>query len=104
MNLTLTIISLGVACGAIGVALYAWKKMRSLALAVAHLMLAVKNLADVATEQQKVNDMVQQGMQHVDSNLEILGVHTKLIPPTVSYEASAFLAWYNKKKEEKDNG
>ena len=39
----------------------------------------------------------------IANNLEILGVHTQLIEPSIGFEATAFLAWHNNTKEE-DNG
>lgn len=99
----ITILTSSVAVLAIGVALYTYRKLRMLAKAFAHLMMATSNLAEVAKEQQNVNDLLKQSLTNVDTNLEILGVHTKLIPPTIGFEATQFLAWHNKKKEE-NNG
>jgi hypothetical protein len=57
-------------------------------------------MAKVFDEQGKINKSQQQYNEAVSTNLEILGVHTKLIEPDIDYEASAFLAWYNKRKRE----
>jgi hypothetical protein len=57
-------------------------------------------MAKVFDEQHKINKSQQQYNEAVSTNLEILGIHTKLIEPDIAYEASAFLAWYNKRKKE----
>jgi hypothetical protein len=57
-------------------------------------------MAKVFDEQHKINQSQQQYNEAVSTNLEILGIHTKLIEPDIAYEASAFLAWYNKRKKE----
>jgi hypothetical protein len=76
------------------------RKIINIVKAYANLIMALQNLAQIAEEQQKVN-IGQQGINDlIGQNLEILGVHTRLIEPTIAYEASAFLAWWNKKKEE----
>lgn len=93
-----------IALGVVVVALAAWvihlsNKINNLMKGFASLIVAMQNLAKVAEEQQKVN-ISQQGLNDlIGQNLEILGVHTRLIEPTIAYEASSFLAWYNKKKE-----
>jgi hypothetical protein len=74
-------------------------KIINLVKALASLMMALQNLASVAEEQTKVNLGQQAVNDLIGQNLEILGVHTRLIEPTIAYEASSFLAWYNKKKE-----
>lgn len=74
-------------------------KIINLVKALASLMMALQNLANVAEEQTKVNLGQQAVNDLIGQNLEILGVHTRLIEPTIAYEASSFLAWYNKKKE-----
>jgi len=64
------------------------------------LLTLLTNMAKVFDEQSKINK-AQQGLNDaVSTNLEILGVHTKLIEPDIAYEASAFLAWYNNRKKE----
>jgi len=54
------------------------------------------------TLQQGINDKQAEINEMLGKNLEILGVHTKLIPPSVTMQAEAFLRWHNEKKE--DNG
>ncbi len=76
------------------------RKINNLTKGLASLIMAMQNLAKVAEEQQKVNLGQQTVNDLIGQNLEILGVHTHLIEPTIAYEASSFLAWYNKKKEE----
>lgn len=95
-----------IALGVTSLLLAAWiihltRKINNLMKGFASLIVAMQNLARVAEEQQKVN-VSQQGLNDlIGQNLEILGVHTRLIEPTIAYEASAFLSWYNKKKEGK---
>jgi hypothetical protein len=64
------------------------------------LLTLLGNMAKVFDEQHKINQSQQQYNEAVSTNLEILGIHTKLIEPDIAYEASAFLAWYNKRKKE----
>jgi hypothetical protein len=64
------------------------------------LLTLLSNMAKVFDEQHKINKSQQQYNEAVSTNLEILGIHTKLIEPDIAYEASAFLAWYNKRKKE----
>lgn len=92
--------------GIIFVALIAWvllltRKINNIVKAFANLIMAMQNFAKVAEEQQRVNLGQQSINDLIGQNLEILGVHTRLIEPNIAYEASAFLAWWNKKKEEK---
>lgn len=54
--------------------------------------------------QRGINEKQNDINETLGTNLEILGVHTKLIPPSIAMQAEAFLAWHNKRKEEKDNG
>lgn len=54
--------------------------------------------------QRHINEAQTEINENIGQNLEMLGVHTKLIPPTIAMQAEAFLAWYNKRKEERDNG
>ena len=54
--------------------------------------------------QRGINEKQHDINETMARNLEILGVHTKLIPPSIAMQAEAFLAWHNKRKGEKDNG
>lgn len=54
------------------------------------------------TIQQGVNSKQSEINELLGNNLEIVGVFTKLIPPSVTMQAEAFLRWHNDKKE--DNG
>lgn len=64
------------------------------------LLNILTNLTSVIEEQQKINNAQRSLNEAISTNLEILGVHTKLIEPDIAYEASAFLAWFNNKKKE----
>lgn len=93
-------IALGIAVVALAVVvIHLNNKLNNLMKGFASLIIAMQNLANVAEEQQKVNHSQQSLNDIIGQNLEILGVHTRLIEPTIAYEASSFLAWYNKKKE-----
>jgi hypothetical protein len=72
-------------------------KTRKGALGLVQILTNITNLIE---EQSKINHSQQQLNDAVSTNLEILGVHTKLIQPDIAYEASAFLAWFNNKKKE----
>ena len=82
---------------------WTYRRLRMTAKAVAFLIASLKNLVDALSEQQNINTAQQQMNELINTNLEILGVHTKLIKPSIGFEATQFLAWHNKKKEE-DNG
>jgi len=62
------------------------------------------NFVKLSDEQNKINKSQKQLNDAIATNLEILGVHTKLIEPDIAYEASAFLAWVNNKRKREDNG
>jgi len=64
------------------------------------LVQILNNITTLIDEQSKINHSQQQLNDAISTNLEILGVHTKLIQPDIAYEASAFLAWFNNKKKE----
>ena len=75
-----------------------WRKVVSLAKALAmalqglnNVLLALSELSGALEAQNGLN-------QEVNRNLEILGVHTKLLRPSIGFEAESFLANYNKKK------
>jgi len=59
-------------------------------------------IVESITIQQGINDKQANVNELLGKNLEILGVHTKLIKPSVTMEAEAFLRWHNERKEEKD--
>ena len=80
-----------------------WRKVVSLAKALAmalqglnNVLLALSELSGALEAQNGLN-------QEVNRNLEILGVNTKLLRPSIGFEAESFLANYNRKKG-KDNG
>lgn len=56
---------------------------------------ATQAQTQINTSQYDINNSLAQ-------NLEILGVHTKLIPPTVSMQAEAFLKWHNDRRKNND--
>lgn len=64
------------------------------------LVQILTNITKLIEEQSKINHAQATLNDAVSTNLEILGVHTKLIEPDIAYEASAFLAWFNNKKKE----
>ena len=59
-------------------------------------------IVESITIQQGINDKQGEINEMLGKNQEILGVHTKLIPPSVTMQAEAFLRWHNEKKEDKD--
>ena len=59
-------------------------------------------IVESITIQQGINDKQANVNELLGKNLEILGVHTKLIKPSVTMEAEAFLRWHNEKKEDND--
>ena len=63
-----------------------------------------ETLVKALQAQRHINEQQTEINENIGQNLEILGVHTKLIPPSIAMQAEAFLAWYNKRKEERDNG
>lgn len=76
-------------------------KVRKSVLMVVNL---VANFLKLTDEQNKINKSQKQLNEAIANNLEILGVHTKLIEPDIAYEASAFLAWVNHKRKRENNG
>lgn len=59
-------------------------------------------ILEVTNAQRDINDSQFSINNTLATNLEILGVHTKLIPPSVSMGAEAFLKWHNERKEKND--
>lgn len=94
------------AIGLVTVACYAIilrNRVRRLAKSIALLIKGMQNFAEGMTKLAELSERQSEVNHMMESNLEILGVHTKLIPPSIGFEASQFLAWVNKKKEE-NNG
>jgi predicted Holliday junction resolvase-like endonuclease len=79
-------------------------RIRKLSQAVSHHLKATYNLLETVQMQSDINISQQKMNEIINTNLEILGVHTNLIKPSIGYEASQFLAWYNKRKKEGENG
>ena len=80
-----------------------WAKVVNLGKAVAMSLKAMNNVLGALQELSLALE-AQNGLnQEVNQNLEILGVHTRLIKPTIGFEAESFLANYNRKKG-KENG
>lgn len=75
--------------------------VRSRLAALLHLC---ETLVKALKAQRHINEQQTEINESLSENLEVLGVHTKLIQPTVAMQAQAFLQWYNKRKEERDNG
>ena len=76
------------------------RRQKLISQAVAKLMGALGNIVAIAEEQNKVNHAQQDTNRQIGNNLELLGIHTKLIKPSVSFEAEQFLAWYNEQKRD----
>ena len=74
-------------------------RVKRLNAAIGNTLKAVGNILETMTIQADVNMTQNELNNYIGSNLEILGVHTNLIRPTIGYEATQFLAWYNKRKE-----
>lgn len=64
----------------------------------------LNSIVQTISAQKEINDKQLDINDNLGQNVEILGVHTKLIPPSVAMQAEAFLAWHNKRREEKDDG
>lgn len=64
----------------------------------------LNSIVQTIAAQKEINDKQLDINDNLGQNVEILGVHTKLIPPSVAMQAEAFLAWHNKRREEKDDG
>lgn len=74
-------------------------RIKRTALAFSMLANALKNVVEAFEQQADINTSQHALNNAIGSNLEILGVHTRLIEPTIGFEAAQFLAWYNNKKE-----
>ena len=93
--------------------LIAWLGFTNIAFVIFFLMVrsrfaALLHLCEVLVKglkaQRHINEAQTEINDSIGHNLELLGVHTKLIPPSIAMQAEAFLAWYNKRKDERDNG
>ena len=69
------------------------KGMEEIVKAIENVVGTVGEHSNVFRSQNELNELI---FKH----LEVLGVHTKLVKPTIGYEAEAYLAWINKKKEQ----
>jgi len=79
--------------------LWMWLGQRSKNLALLKLSTTI---IKAISAQREINEKQGDINNSLGQNLEILGVHTKLIPPSIAMEVEAFLAWHNKRKEERD--
>lgn len=84
----------------LSVSAWLYRKIKMTAKAMARLMIALTKVLDALNEQGKVNEMQANVNNEIGTSLEMLGVHTKLIKPTIGFEAQQFLNFYNKRKEE----
>jgi hypothetical protein len=84
----------------LSVSAWLFRKIKMTAKAMASLMIALTKVLDALNEQSKVNEMQAKVNNEIGTSLEMLGVHTKLIKPTIGFEAQQFLNFYNKRKEE----
>jgi hypothetical protein len=82
------------------VSAWLYRKIKMTAKAMGSLMIALTKILDALTEQGKVNEMQARVNNEIGTSLEMLGVHTKLIKPSIGFEAERFLNFYNKRKEE----
>ena len=96
-------IALAFAAVSMSVTGYLFWQLYRVRKATNYLIGSLKHLVYALDEQQNINEAQQQMNENIATNLEILGVHTKLVKPSIGYEASAYLAWLEKKKEE-NNG
>lgn len=70
--------------------------------AIGELTKTIESMVLTIGEHQKLFRSQHEMNEMIAKHLEVLGVHTKLLKPTIGYEAEAYLAWINKKKEERD--
>lgn len=76
------------------------KRTKDLLSINAATLKAVTAVINASGEQAKINSAQHELNQLIGHNLEVLGVHTKLLKPSVGFEAEQFLSWYNRKKGE----
>lgn len=90
--------------GALGIVTFVlWKRVVKLSKSVMMILQAANNMMKALQELSAALE-AQNGLnQEVNRSLEILGVHTRLLKPTIGFEAESFLANYNRKKRE-ENG
>lgn len=81
-----------------------WFRIKRVNEALSHTLKATYNMLESLQMQSEINMSQQQMNEIVNTNLEILGVHTNLIKPSIGFEATQFLAWHNKRKKEGENG
>lgn len=74
-------------------------RIKKLNRVLGHSLKALSNVIEASQMQNEINQSQQQLNEIINTNLEILGIHTNLIKPSIGYEATQFLAWYNKRKE-----
>ena len=86
------------------VSVLVYTRIRMLNQALTHHLKATHNIIQSMQMQTDINLSQQQMNEIINTNLEILGVHTNLIKPSIGYEATQFLAWYNARKKEGNNG
>lgn len=67
------------------------------------LLSALASVVSVQEEQMKINHSQHALNQVVSAHMEILGVHTKLIKPSIGFEAERYLNYINNKKKEENN-
>ena len=80
----------------------AWKQSAQITLKMfSEMVTTVENTIKSIGEHSKIHESQNEVNEIVGRYLEVLAVHTKLIKPTIGFEAEQFLAWINKKKEEK---
>lgn len=84
--------------------LFLYQRIRRLNEALGHTVKALSNMINTVQLQADINLSQQQMNEIINTNLEILGVHTSLIKPSIGFEATQFLNWYNMRRKEGNNG
>jgi hypothetical protein len=79
-------------------------RIKKLNTALTHTLKALSNVLESMQMQSEINVSQQQMNEIINTNLEILGVHTSLIKPSIGFEATQFLNWYNMRRKEGNNG